>query len=154
MRAVLQRVREASVSVDGEVVGAIERGILILVGAVDGDGPRDVTTLADKIAGLRLFSDAQGKMNLNVDQAGGAVLVVSQFTLAASLAKGRRPSFNKAAPPHAAEPLVDLLMEELRKAGLRVASGRFRADMQVSLINDGPVTFVLDVRGGKVVESS
>ncbi|MEM8998294.1 MAG: D-aminoacyl-tRNA deacylase [Acidobacteriota bacterium] len=151
MRAVLQRVRNSSVEVGGEVVGAIDRGLLVLVAAERGDGAPDVAAMAEKLAVLRLFSDDAGKMNLNMEQAGGAFLVVSQFTLGASLRKGRRPSFNDSAPPAEAEPLVERLVVALRDRGFTVATGRFGADMQVHLVNDGPVTFVLDVRDGRVV---
>ena len=150
MRAILQRVKKASVVVDEEVVGAIGQGILALVAAEHSDTLRDVQVVADKMAGLRMFSDPEGKMNLNVSQVGGAFLVVSQFTLAGSLRKGRRPSFDGSAPPAKAEPLIEELMGDLEGRGFVVAGGRFGADMQVSLINDGPVTFVLDVREGKV----
>ena len=150
MRAILQRVKKAAVLVGEEVVGAIDQGLLILVAAEHGDTSREVEVMADKLAALRLFSDEQGKMNLDIQQVGGAFLVVSQFTLAASLRKGRRPSFDGSAPPSLAEPLVEALMESLTGKGIEVAGGRFGADMQVSLINDGPVTFVLDVRDGKV----
>ena len=151
MRAVLQRVTEASVVVDGETVGDIRRGVLVLVAAEKGDGPREVSALADKMAGLRYFEDTDGKMNLNINEAGGDFLVVSQFTLAASLRKGRRPSFNAAARPELAEPLVTAVLDDLRGRGFRVEGGVFGADMKVRLVNDGPVTFVLDVRDGRVV---
>ena len=151
MRAVLQRVVKSSVEVAGEVVGQIGRGVLVLVAAERGDGPAEVAAMADKLAVLRLFEDEAGKMNLNAEQAGGAFLVVSQFTLGASLRRGRRPSFNDAAPPDEAEPLVSALVEDLSGRGFEVATGKFAASMQVHLINDGPVTFVLDVRDGRVV---
>lgn len=145
MRIVLQRVSSAAVRVAGEVVGEIGRGILALVGVERGDGPREVALAAEKLSGLRIFPDASGKMNLDVHQAGGAVLVVSQFTLAGSLARGRRPSFDDAAPPEAAAPLVDALVADLRGRGLAVETGRFRAHMEVALVNDGPVTLILDI---------
>ncbi len=151
MRAILQRVKKAAVLVGEEVVGAIDQGLLILVAAEHGDSNREVEVMADKLAALRLFSDPQGKMNLDIRQVGGAFLVVSQFTLAASLRKGRRPSFDGSAPPSLAEPLVGALMQSLADKGVEVAGGRFGADMQVTLTNDGPVTFVLDVREGKVL---
>ena len=151
MRAVLQRVVKSSVEVAGEVVGQIGRGVLVLVAAEKGDGPADVAAMAEKLAVLRLFEDEAGKMNLNAEQAGGAFLVVSQFTLGASLRRGRRPSFNDAAPPNKAEPLVNALVEDLSTRGFEVATGQFAASMQVHLTNDGPVTFVLDVRDGRVV---
>lgn len=151
MRTILQRVKSAAVGVDGEVVGAIGRGVLALVGVECGDGEGEVLATAKKLAQLRLFEDAEGRMNLDSAAAGGAFLVVSQFTLAASLIKGRRPSFNHAAPPAEAEPLVEAVAAELAGRGFEVAGGRFGARMEVELVNDGPVTFVLDVRGGRVV---
>ena len=149
----LQRVLRASVRVDGEIVGAIDRGVLALVGVERGDAVADADELARKMAGLRLFEDAEGRTNLDTAAVGGAFLVVSQFTLAATLAKGRRPSFNRAAPPEEAEPLVERVMEALREQGYGVEGGRFRAQMGVELVNDGPVTLVLDVRGGRVVDT-
>ena len=145
MRLVIQRVSSAAVRVEGEVVGEIGRGLLILAGVERGDGMEKVRAAADKLAGLRVFEDAAGKMNLDTAAAGGAFLVVSQFTLAGSLARGRRPSFDNAAPPEEAAPLVDALVEDLRGRGFRVEAGRFRAYMEVSLVNDGPVTFVVDL---------
>ena len=150
MRAILQRVKKASVTVDECVIGAIGKGVLVLVAAEHGDSEKEVELMADKLAVLRLHSDADGKMNLDSAQVGGAFLVVSQFTLAGSLRKGRRPSFDGSAPPEVAEPLVATLMDCLRAKGFEVAGGKFGADMQVELINDGPVTFVLDVRDGKI----
>ena len=145
MRLVIQRVSRARVEVDGAEVGAIGRGLLVLVGVERGDGQAQVTAAAQKLGGLRVFEDGDGKMNLSTAEVGGAFLVVSQFTLAGSLARGRRPSFDNAAPPESAEPLVDALVAALRAQGLTVATGRFRARMAVELINDGPVTFVLDL---------
>ena len=145
MRLVLQRVSRARVTVAGEEVGAIGRGLLVLVGVERGDGPEQAEAAARKLAGLRLFEDEAGRMNLATGEVGGAFLVVSQFTLAGSLARGRRPSFDGAAPPEVAEPLVEGLVAALRAEGLPVATGRFRASMEVELVNDGPVTFVLDV---------
>ena len=144
MRVVLQRVSSASVTVDGEVVGKIGRGLLVLVGIERGDGPAAVRAAAEKLAGLRIFEDDAGKMNLDVAAVGGAFLVVSQFTLAGSLARGRRPSFDRAAPPAEAEPLVEALVADLRGRGFPVETGRFRAHMEVALVNDGPVTLVAD----------
>ncbi len=144
MRAVIQRVRQASVTVDGQEVGAISRGFLVLVGATHSDTRAEAEWLARKIAGLRIFEDAAGKMNLGLTDVGGTVLVVSQFTLYGDARKGRRPSFTEAAPPELAEPLIAYLVERLRSEGLTVATGRFRAEMQVALINDGPVTLWLD----------
>lgn len=151
MRAVVQRVTRAAVRVDGETVGEIGRGLLVLVGAAAGDGPADAAALAEKLAGLRIFPDDEGLMNRSVVEAGGAVLVVSQFTLYGDVRRGRRPSFTAAAPPEAAEPLVGLVAEGLQQAGVPCATGRFRAHMEVELLNDGPVTLVLEVTGGRVV---
>jgi D-tyrosyl-tRNA(Tyr) deacylase len=145
---VLQRVARAAVRVDGETVGEIGRGLLVLAGVEHGDGAAEAAAAADKLAGLRLFEDAAGKMNLAAADAGAAFLVVSQFTLAADLSRGRRPSFGTAAPPDAAEPLVEALADDLRRRGFAVATGRFGARMAVELVNDGPVTFVLDVKAG------
>ncbi|HEX6900818.1 MAG TPA: D-aminoacyl-tRNA deacylase [Thermoanaerobaculia bacterium] len=144
MRVVLQRVSSASVTVDGEVVGRIGRGLLALVGIERGDGPAQVRAAAEKLAGLRVFEDDAGKMNLDLAAVGGAFLIVSQFTLAGSVAKGRRPSFDGAAPPAEAEPLVDALVEDLRARDFQVETGKFRAHMEVALVNDGPVTLIAD----------
>lgn len=150
MRAVVQRVRRAEVRVDGDVVGRIEEGMLVLLGVLEGDDSQRASRLAEKIAGFRFFADADGRMNraaVDFDrQREGArdVLVVSQFTLAADGRKGRRPSFDRAARPEIAEPLYGAFCDALRAAGLRVETGVFGAMMQVELVNDGPVTFVLD----------
>ncbi len=144
MRAVIQRVSQASVTVEGEVVGRIGRGFLVLVGVTHTDGRAEADWLARKISGLRVFDDDAGKMNLALADVGGAVLVVSQFTLYADARKGRRPDFLQAARPEVAEPLVDYLVTRLREQGLHVETGRFRAVMQVALVNDGPVTLWLD----------
>ena len=144
MRAVIQRVCRASVTVDGETVGQIGRGFLVLVGVAHADGQAEADWLARKIAGLRLFEDAAGKMNLGLAEVGGAVLVVSQFTLYDDARKGRRPDFLQAARPEQAEPLIDYLALRLEEEGLPVATGRFRAMMEVALVNDGPVTLWLD----------
>jgi D-tyrosyl-tRNA(Tyr) deacylase len=141
----LQRVANARVSIDGVVVGSIGRGILALVGVERDDGAANVERAVEKLAELRIFEDDAGRMNLAAHDAGGALLVVSQFTLAASLARGRRPSFDAAAPPERAQPLIESLVAGLRQRGLEVATGRFGARMEVALVNDGPVTFVLDV---------
>ena len=150
MRAILQRVSNASVKVADEVVGEIAKGVLVLLAVEHQDGPAERKALVEKMAGLRLFEDQDGKMNLDTAQAGGAFLVVSQFTLAASLRRGRRPSFDGSAKPEKAEPMVEAVMADLRNKGFEVAGGRFGAHMEVALTNDGPVTFVLDVREGKV----
>ncbi len=145
MRAVLQRVSRASVRVGEEVTGAIEAGLLVLLGVADGDPPECEQLLAKKIAGLRIFPDAEGKMNLSVKDAGGDVLVVSQFTLIADCRKGRRPSFIKAAAPDEANRRYEAFCELLRtEHELTVATGRFAASMDVELVNRGPVTIVLD----------
>jgi D-aminoacyl-tRNA deacylase len=144
MRVVLQRVSQASVTIAGRVVGAIERGYCVLVGFTHGDTPAQVDWMAEKVAGLRLFSDGEGKMNLGLQEVGGAVLVVSQFTLYGDSAKGRRPSFIDAARPEVAIPLYERFLDALRGRGLRVAAGEFGGDMQVEIHNDGPVTLVLD----------
>ncbi len=144
MRAVVQRVSEASVVIDGQVVGAIGRGFLVLLGVTHNDGEAEAAALARKIAGLRIFEDAASKFNLALSDVGGAVLVVSQFTLYGDARKGRRPSFTDAARPDRAEPLCDRFVELLRGEGLPVQTGVFGATMAVHLVNDGPVTLWLD----------
>ncbi len=144
MRAVIQRVRRARVTVDGEETGAIAAGWLVFLGIAPTDTQKEIDWLADKIANLRAFADSDGKMNLSVQDANGSVLVVSQFTLYGDCRKGRRPSFASAAPPAVAEPLYEAFTTALKMLGIPVATGRFAADMQVELVNDGPVTFVLD----------
>jgi len=144
VRVVLQRVTSARVRVAGETVGEIGLGMLVLVGVESGDGPEQVAAVTDKLAGLRIFADDAGRMNLDARTVGGAFLLVSQFTLAGSLRRGRRPSFDGAAPPEVAEPLFEELVARLREEGFRVETGRFGAYMEVELVNDGPVTFVLD----------
>ena len=144
MRLVVQRVSSAAVKVAEETVGAIGRGLLVLVGIERGDRPEAARAAAEKLAGLRIFEDDAGKMNLDTAAVGGAFLIVSQFTLAGSVARGRRPSFDRAAPPEEAQPLVDALVADLRGRGFRVETGRFRAQMEVALVNDGPVTLVAD----------
>jgi len=146
MRAVVQRVSRAKVMVGDTVTGEIGRGLTVLVGVQVGDTPEDAAYLADKIAGLRIFEDAAGKMNLSAHEVGGVVLAVSQFTLLGDCRKGRRPSFTDAAPPEAAEPLFAEFVERMRAAGLPVATGVFRERMQVEIHNDGPVTLILDSR--------
>jgi D-aminoacyl-tRNA deacylase len=142
MRCVIQRVTSASVEVDGETVGRIETGLVILAAVEKGDSEETARAAAKKMRELRIFSDQAGKMNRDVVEAGGAILAVSQFTLAGSLERGRRPSFDRAEEPERANALFNLFCEEMRALGLRVETGRFRAMMQVSLVNDGPVTFV------------
>lgn len=144
MRAVLQRVREASVTVDGAVVGSIGPGLLVLLGVGKGDGEAELAFMVDKIPSLRIFEDAAGKMNLSLLDGSKQVLVVSQFTLYADTRKGRRPSFTDAMAPDEAKRLYELFCERCRALGLTVAQGIFAADMQVALVNDGPVTIVLD----------
>jgi D-tyrosyl-tRNA(Tyr) deacylase len=144
LRAVLQRVTQAAVVVDGETVGKIGHGWLVLLGVGHGDSQSVAETLADKVVGLRCFEDSQGKTNLSIQDVGGAVLVVSQFTLYADLSRGRRPGFTNAAPPEEANGLVAHFGAVLRQRGLHVEEGRFGADMQVSLVNDGPFTIWLD----------
>lgn len=147
MRAVIQRVSSASVAIDGQTVGAIDRGLLVLLGVAAGDTADDGAWLARKIAALRIFADAEDKMNLAVGEARGRVLVVSQFTLIASTRKGSRPSFNDSAKPDVAVPLYEDFVRQLEAAlGQPVATGRFGAMMQVALVNDGPVTLILDSR--------
>jgi D-aminoacyl-tRNA deacylase len=145
MRAVVQRVSRASVTVDGEQVGAIGPGLCVLVGVTHDDDAAAAARLADKVWGLRILPDDDGVMNRSVADTGGAVLVVSQFTLYGDTRKGRRPSYVAAARPEHAEPLIDHLVGELRGKGAPVATGRFRADMAVELVNDGPVTLLLEV---------
>ncbi len=144
MRAVVQRVSSASVSIDGEVVGSIGSGLLVLLGVAEGDTEADADYLADKIVKLRVFRDAEDKMNLALGDVGGALLVVSQFTLHADTRKGNRPSFIKAARPELGERLYEYTLDRLRKTGLPVQCGRFGAMMDVALVNSGPVTILLD----------
>ncbi len=144
MRVVLQRVSRAAVSVEGAVVGSIGVGYCLLVGFAQADTTTQVEWMADKVAGLRLFADAEGKMNLGLAEVSGAVLVVSQFTLYGDASRGRRPSFIDAAPPAVAVPLYEAFVEGLRSRGLPVATGEFGAMMQVELVNDGPVTLILE----------
>jgi D-tyrosyl-tRNA(Tyr) deacylase len=146
MRAVVQRVSHASVEVEGQVVSSIGVGLLVLLGVGQEDGEADLEYLADKVVGLRIFEDAQGRMNLSVQEAGGEVLVVSQFTLYGDARKGRRPSFTKAMEPGRANELYRAFCEGFRRRGVRVGEGVFRAEMRVSLVNEGPVTLLLDSR--------
>ena len=144
MRALIQRVTEAGVRVDGEQIAAIGPGLLIFLGVTHGDTQAGADWLADKVAGLRIFGDAAGKMNLSLPDSGGEALVVSQFTLYGDCRKGRRPGFDQAAPPDLANELYEYFKTQLSAKNIRVASGRFAAYMEVSLVNDGPVTFILD----------
>jgi D-tyrosyl-tRNA(Tyr) deacylase len=145
MRAVIQRVKKASVTVNEELVGSIGPGLLIFLGVAEGDDGTDVDWLSSKIKGLRIFNDVSGKMNLSVQEIHGAALVVSQFTLHASTKKGNRPSFIQAARPEIAIPLYESFISHMRnKEGMRVETGLFGADMQVTLVNDGPVTIIMD----------
>ena len=146
MRAVVQRVRRAAVSVDGRITGRIGAGLLVFAGVASDDGPADVDYIAGKLRDLRIFPDEDGRMNRSVVECGGALLVVSQFTLHADCRKGRRPSFDAAAPAPLAEALYESLIAALRKSGLAVETGVFQAHMDVDLLNDGPVTMLLDSR--------
>lgn len=148
MRAVVQRVSESSVAVDGEVTGAIGPGLLVLLGVGAGDRAADADYLVDKIAGLRIFCDDEGKMNRSVEETGGEILLISQFTLHGDCRRGRRPSFTAAARPETAIPLYERTAAGFRARGLTVATGVFGAHMQVSLVNDGPVTILIDSEKG------
>jgi len=143
MRAVAQRVKRASVRVTGQVVGEIDSGLLVFLGVGSEDNERDAEYLADKLLNLRIFDDAEGKMNLSVTETGGAILVVSQFTLHGDCRKGRRPSYNRAAPPELAKKLYEYFVSSLQKQ-IHVSTGLFQATMEISLLNDGPVTILLD----------
>lgn len=144
MRAVVQRVSRAEVTVNGEVTGKIGRGLLVLLGVARDDTDADAIYLAEKIAGLRIFEDDQGKMNRSVNDAGGSVLAVSQFTLYGDVRRGKRPSFDAAAPPDRARQLYEFFVQRIRAAGLRCETGRFQEMMKVDLANEGPVTILLD----------
>ncbi len=146
MRAVVQRVTRAKVTVDGEVVGAIERGLVVLLGVAHDDTKADADYLAPKIVSLRIFDDSEGKMNVSLKDINGGLLVVSQFTLYGDVRRGLRPSWSDAAPPEVAEPLYEYFVDSGRKLIARVATGSFRKMMQVELVNDGPVTILLDSR--------
>ena len=151
MRAVVQRVSSAAVTIGNRTTGQIDRGLLVFVGVELGDGPSDVQYIASKIRDLRVFEDPADpakQLNRSVQEVGGSVLVVSQFTLAADCRKGRRPSFDRAAAPHIAKPLYEDVVRDLKAGGATVATGEFQAMMQVSLINDGPVTLLLDSKRG------
>jgi D-tyrosyl-tRNA(Tyr) deacylase len=146
VRAVVQRTSRAEVRVGGDVMGRIGRGLVVLLGVGQGDGERDADYLLEKIAGLRIFPDEAGKMNLSVEQVGGGLLVVSQFTLYGDVRRGRRPSFIDAAPPETAQSLYDYFVRSARARGLEVGVGVFQAMMEVDFVNDGPVTLMLDSR--------
>jgi D-tyrosyl-tRNA(Tyr) deacylase len=156
LRVLLQRVSQASVQVEGKITGQIGRGTLVLAGVAKADSHSDADYLAEKIVNLRIFPDDGGKMNRSLRDIGGAALVVSQFTLYGDCSKGRRPGFDMAAPPELANDVYEYLVTRLRAAGIHVETGVFQASMQVSLINDGPVTFVLDSRtvGNKLMAKS
>ncbi len=144
MKAVLQRVNKASVEVEDKTVGAIKGGILVLLGVEKGDCEKDADWMSEKVANLRMFEDEAGKMNLSVQDIRGEILAVSQFTLAGNCGKGRRPSFDSAAPPREANELYEYFVNRIRQLGIPVETGVFQANMQVSLVNDGPVTFILE----------
>lgn len=144
MRAVVQRVSRAKVTIDGKITGEIGRGLLVLLGVGAGDTLTDADYLAEKVIGLRIFEDAGGKMNLSVVDVEGAILAVSQFTLYGDVRRGKRPSFDAAAPPQPARELYEYFVEKIRAAGLRCETGRFQEMMQVELVNEGPVTILLD----------
>ncbi len=144
MRLVVQRVKSAQVNVEGEIVGQIQKGLLVFIGIAKEDSVQDVDWSVNKVTQLRIFEDAEGKMNLSIGEARGDFLVVSQFTLLGDCTKGRRPSFDKAAEPGKGEELYNLFVEQLRAQNFKVATGQFRAMMDVALVNDGPVTFVLE----------
>lgn len=148
MRCVVQRVSRASVTVEGKIAGQVEKGYMVLVGVETGDTEQDMRYCAEKVAGLRVFEDENGKMNLSVKDVGGAVLAVSQFTLLGDARHGRRPSFSNAARPEEANALYEAFCEALRAENIRVETGVFQTDMQVELVNDGPVTILLDSRKG------
>lgn len=146
MRIVIQRIREASVTIGGEIAAKIGPGLCVFLGIAQGDTQADAYYLAEKIAGLRIFDDESGKMNRSLAETSGEALVVSEFTLYGDCTKGRRPSFSQAAPPQEAEPLYRYFVRRLKDSGLTVAAGKFQAKMEVSITNDGPVTFILDSR--------
>lgn len=151
MRVLIQRVSQASVTIDGEVHGQIDRGLLCFVGVTNGDSEADVDKIAHKVSGLRVFEDEAGKMNLSLDQVNGDLLVISQFTLYGNVKKGFRPGFAEAADPSLASSLYDSLIDELRAKGHTVQTGVFGADMAISLINDGPVTLLIESHNGAII---
>ena len=150
MRAVVQRVSRAQVEVEGSIAGETGMGLVALVGVAPSDGPAEADVLAGKLVDLRVFADQDGKMNRSVIDVDGAILVVSQFTLYGDLRRGRRPSFTDAASPEHAQPLIEALVDAIRSRGVRVETGVFGAHMQVSMTNDGPVTLIIEIEGGRV----
>jgi D-tyrosyl-tRNA(Tyr) deacylase len=148
MRAVIQRVTQAKVEVDGSTVGQIERGLLVYVSVGKGDGDKDAQFIAEKIVNLRVFADKQDKMNLSVKDVGGSILLVSNFTLHGNCQKGRRPGFDEAAEPQMAKKLYETVIELVKKQGIEIQTGIFAAHMHISSVNDGPVTFILESRAG------
>ncbi|HEX9444133.1 MAG TPA: D-aminoacyl-tRNA deacylase [Candidatus Binatia bacterium] len=146
MRLLIQRVKEAGVAVDGATIGRAGAGLCLFLGVAREDTREDADYLARKAASLRIFADESGKLNRSVAETGGEILVVSEFTLYGAAAKGRRPSFSRAAPPGEARPLYDCFVQKLKDLGLRVATGKFQAEMEVTIVNDGPVTLILDSR--------
>lgn len=144
MRAVVQRVSRASVTVDSECVGSINKGFAVLLGVEEGDTDDDAEYMCNKVAGLRVFEDTEGKMNLSLEEVGGELLVISQFTLLGDCRKGRRPSFVRSAPPELADKLYQNTVEGFRRRGFTVATGKFKAEMKVELVNEGPVTLLID----------
>ncbi len=144
MKAVIQRVKEGQITVNGELIGAIDHGLLVFLGVAKGDNNKNADYLADKIAGLRIFEDENNKMNLSLTEIGGEMLIVSQFTLLGNCRKGRRPSFIEAAEPETANRLYSYFVKKIRQKGIKTATGRFRAMMEVSLVNDGPVTLIIE----------
>lgn len=144
MRAVVQRVKEASCTVDGKIVGKIDKGILLFLGVGQGDEDKDLDYLVDKVLGLRIFSDEQGKMNLSLEDIEGEILIISQFTLYGDVRKGKRPSFTRSAPPELGEEYYKQFIEKVKSRGIKAETGIFGADMDIGLINDGPVTILLD----------
>ncbi len=144
MRAVIQRVSRASVTINSAITGKIDRGLVVLLGIHASDTDRDLRWMADKTAALRIFEDSNGKMNLSLEDIGGEMLIISQFTLFGDCRKGRRPGYSDAAPPEIAEPFYHRFVEEIKRKQIRVATGTFRATMAVNLVNDGPVTLLLD----------
>ena len=146
MRAVVQRVKKSSVTVDGQITGKIDSGLMVLIGVEDGDGEKDVSYIAEKVTGLRIFEDEEGKMNRSVMDAGGDILAVSQFTLLGDVRKGKRPSFSSAAAPDEANALYRKVIEEIQAKGVHVEEGVFQTEMYVEIHNHGPVTILLDSR--------